>query len=532
MDAVRKIKLFDSTLRDGAQAEGISFTVEDKLRIVKKLDELGLDYVEAGNPGSNKKDMEFFKRMSEVPLSRVRLTAFGSTRRVGLSLHDDSNVLALLKAETPAVAIFGKAWDFHVKEVLKTTNGDNLEMIADTLSFFKAKGKEVFFDAEHFYDGYKSNPDYALEVCRQAAAAGADCVVLCDTNGGSLPLEIYEITRKVRSLLDPKVELGIHCHNDAGMAVANSLMAVQAGAVHVQGTFNGFGERCGNANLATILANLQLKQGFSCIPDDHLVQLTETSRFIDEVANLVHDERAPYVGKSAFVHKGGMHIDGVNKNSATFEHVNPESVGNERRFLISEQAGRGLILKKIQTIDASLQKNDPRTIQIVDALKRLENEGYQFEGAEASFQLRTLKVLDQYHPFFHLVHYQVIANRKEPHAEGVSMAVIKIQVDGKESITVAEGDGPINALDRALRKILMEFYPEVAAMRLADYKVRVLGDSTATAERVRVLIQSTDSTSQWTTVGVSSDIIEASWIALVDSFEYFLFQRRKAAFSR
>ncbi len=528
----KKIKLFDSTLRDGAQAEGISFTVEDKLRIVKKLDELGFDYVEAGNPGSNAKDMEFFNRISEISLQHIKLTAFGSTRRPGIKVEEDANVLALLKAQTPAVAIFGKSWDFHVSDVLRTTYEENLAMIYDTLSFFHGKGKEVVFDAEHFYDGYKNNSKYAIEVLKMAAKAGASCLALCDTNGGCTPSEVLKITSEVKEAManemDNGLELGIHVHNDGGMAVANSIMAVEAGVTHVQGTFNGFGERCGNANLCTILANLQLKMGYSCIPQENMAQITSVSHFIDEVANLVPDIRSPYVGKAAFGHKGGMHIDGVNKNSASFEHIDPEVVGNERRFLISEQAGRGLVLKKIQSIDPTLEKHDPRTTAISEELKRLESEGYQFEGAEASFQLRTLKLLGRYTPFFDLKHYQVTALNPGSEDNAGSTAVIKICVDDKESITAAEGDGPVNSLDTALRKVLAEFYPEVADMRLVDYKVRVMGDATATAEKVRVLIQSTDGNAIWTTVGVSTDIIEASWIALTDSLEYFLFQKRQA----
>lgn len=527
----KRIKIFDSTLRDGAQAEGISFTVDDKLRIVAKLDDLGVDYVEAGNPGSNQKDMEFFERVKAIKLKHVRLAAFGSTRRKGISVEEDDNVMALLKADTPAIVIFGKAWDFHVKEVLKTSNKENLNMIRETLSFFKEKGKEVIFDAEHFFDGYKANPTYAIEVCQEAAKAGATTIVLCDTNGGLLPLEILAVTQKVREALDSlqigNVEVGIHCHNDSGLAVANSLMAVESGATHVQGTFNGFGERCGNANLCTIIADLQLKKGFSCIPDENMVLLTETSRFIDEAANLLPDERSPYVGKCSFVHKGGMHIDGVNKNPQTFEHIDPTLVGNERRFLISEQAGRGLILKKIQKIDSTLEKNDPRTIAISNELKRLESQGYQFEGAEASFQIRTLKLLNRYVSHFNLKYFRVNVN--EPYIEDgySSTAVIKIQVDDKDEITAAEGDGPVNALDKALRRVLSIFYPSIQEMRLIDYKVRVIGDHNASASNVRVLIQSSDGNSIWSTVGVSKDIVEASWIALVDSVEYFLYKREQ-----
>lgn len=524
----RRIKIFDSTLRDGAQAQGISFSVEDKLRIVKKLDELGVDYVEAGNPGSNQKDQEFFDKAINMKFKHLRLAAFGSTRRKNCKVEDDQNVLALLNANTEAVVIFGKAWDFHVAEVLKTTNEENAKMISDTISFFKNKKKEVIFDAEHFFDGYKANSDFALEMCGVAAKAGASTITLCDTNGGTLPQELYEITKKVVSFvnnleLEHSCEVGIHCHNDAGVAVANSLMAVDAGATHVQGTFNGFGERCGNANLATIIGDLQLKQNYLCIPPQNMVLLMECSLFIDEVANIQPDIRAPYVGKCSFVHKGGMHIDGVNKNPLTFEHIDPSLVGNERRFLISEQAGRGLILKKIQRIDSTLDKSDEKTIAIIDELKRLESIGYQFEGAEASFQLRTLKLLNRFKPHFNLIYFRVNVN--EPYIEKgfSSTAVIKIKVDEKDEIMAAEGDGPVNALDMALRKVISSFYPQIQAMQLTDYKVRVIGDNVDSASKVRVLIESTDGNTVWSTVGVANDIVEASWIALVDAIEYYLY---------
>jgi 2-isopropylmalate synthase len=516
---MEKIIIYDSTLRDGAQAQGISFTVQDKLRIVEKLDRFGIDYIEAGNPGSNPKDIEFFEYVRKMELKNARLIAFGSTRRAGIEVKDDANVVSLLSADTDAVAIFGKSWDFHVTDVIKTTLPENLKMIYDTIKFFKDRGKIVVFDAEHFYDGYKNNPDYAMKSLDAAFDAGADCLCLCETNGGVFPNEIYDITRKVVEKYD--IMIGIHCHNDGGMAVANSIMGIQAGASHVQGTMNGIGERCGNANLCTIIPNLQLKSGLSCIPDGNMKELTRTARFISEVANIVHDERAPYVGSSAFAHKGGMHIDGVNKNPASFEHIEPELVGNARTFLMSEVAGRSTILKMITQVEPSITKTSSEAKQIIDRLKELEHEGYQFEGAESSFELVIRKMLGKYEPFFTLKEFKVMVN--EPSINSVnSSAMIKIQVGEQEEITAAEGDGPVNALDNALRKALERFYPQIREMKLSDYKVRVLDSTLATAAKVRVLIESTDGKDVWTTIGVSTDIIEASWKALVDSIEYKL----------
>ncbi len=516
---MHKVCIYDSTLRDGAQAEGISFSVEDKLKIVSKLDELGVSYIEAGNPGSNPKDLEFFQRVKHMKLNNIKLTAFGSTRRVGINVEDDNNVQSLLKADTPAVAIFGKSWDLHVQDILKTTLEENLSMIEDTIRFFKGKGKEVVFDAEHFFDGYKQNREYATQALQAAVDGGADSLVLCDTNGGCFPLEISEITKEVCKRFD--VPVGIHCHNDTGMAVANSIVAVQAGARQVQGTFNGFGERCGNADLCTIIPNLQIKLGIPCIAPDKIENITSAARFVSEIANVAHNERAPYVGNSSFAHKGGMHIDGVVKNPKTFEHIDPSLVGNERRFLMSEVAGRTTILSRINQVDASLTKNSPQTKQIVDRLKELEHQGYQFEGAESSFELVIRKELGKYKPFFDLNHFKVIVN--EPSREEFSSsALIKVNVNGEEEITAAEGDGPVNALDKAMRKALERFYPQLNKMRLTDFKVRVLDSKTATAAKVRVLIESSDGESVWNTIGVSTDIIEASWKALVDSIEYKL----------
>ncbi len=512
---MKKVTIFDSTLRDGAQAEGVSFSVEDKIKVVKALDELGISYIEAGNPGSNPKDLEFFERIKTVKLNNAKIAAFGSTRRRDISPAEDGNLQALLGAGTDTVAVFGKTWDFHVTDIINTSLQENLEMIYDTISYLKEKGREVIFDAEHFFDGYKNNPEYAMKALDAACQGGADCLCLCDTNGGTFPQEIFDITSKVADRFD--VAVGVHCHNDCGMAVANSVMAVQAGATHVQGVMTGFGERCGNANLSTIIPNLQCKLGYNCIPEENMSHLTHTAREVSEIANLKLSIREPYVGKCAFAHKGGMHVDGVCKNSKSFEHIDPSVVGNERRFLTSEVAGRTTILSMVQKINPRIEKNSPETSKIIDRLKELEYEGYQFEGADGAFELLVRKSLGKYKPFFELENFKIIGE----HGQTAS-AVIKVKVDGTEEITAAEGDGPVNALDKALRKALEVFYPALSAVHLTDYKVRVLDSNSATASKVRVLIESSDGEASWTTVGVSKDIIEASWIALVDSIEYKL----------
>ncbi len=515
----QKVDIFDSTLRDGAQAEGISFSVEDKLKIVRTLDKLGVSYIEAGNPVSNPKDIEFFDRVKKLTLRNAKLVAFGSTRRRDTKVDQDKNILSLLSTDTPVVAIFGKSWDFHVKKVIKTSLEENLNMIRDSIAFFKDKGKETIFDAEHFFDGYKSNPEYALSALKAAADAGADCLVLCDTNGACFPQEIYEIVKVVKNTFN--VDIGIHTHNDCGMAVANSIMAFEAGATHIQGTFTGFGERCGNANLSTIIPNLQLKRNVRCIPEENLKNLTYTARKISEIANVTLSGREPYVGNSAFAHKGGMHIDGVCKAPSSFEHIDPGLVGNKRRFLMSEVAGRNTVLEKIREIYPGVDKESRETENIIQRLKELEHQGYQFEGAESTFELVIRKQLGKYKPFFELEKFQLMT--EQPKLSGPSAtALIKVTVDNKSEITAAEGNGPVHALDRALRKALEVFYPELAHVHLTDYKVRVIDSNKATAAKVRVLIESTDGESVWTTVGVSTDIIEASWIALVDSIEFKL----------
>jgi len=515
----KMIDIFDSTLRDGAQAEGISFSVEDKLKIVKALDDLGIAYIEAGNPGSNPKDIEFFERMKTITLKSAKLTAFGSTRRKNISVEEDKNVQPLLDAGTPVVTIFGKAWDFHVTEIIRTTLEENERMVLETLSFFKKMGKEVIFDAEHFFDGYIANPEYAFRVLKAAVEGGADCLVLCDTNGGCFPNTVYEVVKKVRETF--KIKIGIHAHDDCGMAVANSIMAVEAGAEHVQGTYIGFGERCGNANLSTVIPNLQIKKGLYCITEDKLRDLTYTARKIAEISNISLNRRMPYVGNSAFAHKGGMHIDGVSKATASFEHIDPELVGNKRRFLMSEVSGRNTILEKIRELNPSIDKNSSETETIINKLKELEHQGYQFEGAESTFELVIRKQLGKYKPFFELEKFKLMTEQPTQNGSSAS-ALIKVKVDGKSEITAAEGIGPVHALDRALRKALEVFYPELSNVYLTDFKVRVIDSQKATAAKVRVLIESTDGETSWTTMGVSTDIIEASWIALVDSIEYKL----------
>lgn len=516
---------YDSTLRDGAQAQGVSFTVEDKLKIVQKLDDLGVGYIEAGNPGSNPKDLEFFERIASLKLKHAKIIAFGSTRRIGIKVEVDKNLQSLLSANTQAVAIFGKSWDYQVTDILRTTLAENLAMIGDTIAYLKAKGKEVVFDAEHFYDGYKANAEYAFATLQAAADAGADVLTLCDTNGGSFPNEIFDITQKVVARF-PQVAIGIHCHNDCEMAVANSMAAVQAGATQVQGTINGIGERCGNANLCSIIPNLQLKLGLNCIPQENITSLTYVARFVSEVANMPFNDKAPYVGNDAFSHKGGMHIDAVNKNPISYEHINPAQVGNERHILVSEVAGRGALLNKLQQIEPGLGKGSPDTIRVLEQLKTLEHEGYQFEGAESSFDLLMHKLLGKFEPFFSLKQYHV--SIFEPSADGLnSSATIHVNVNGVDANATAQGDGPVNALDKAMRSALVQFYPAINEIKLVDYKVRVLDSSQATAAKVRVIIESTDHQQSWTTIGVSTDIIEASWRALKDAVECKLLQSKR-----
>ncbi|WP_066872091.1 citramalate synthase [Clostridium mediterraneense] len=517
----KRIEIFDSTLRDGAQGQGISFSLQDKLKICKSLDDLGVDYIEAGNPGSNPKDMEFFNKIKEIKFNNAKIVAFGSTRRVGILASEDKNVKNLLAAGTETVVIFGKAWDFQVKDIIKTSLEENLLMIKDTIEFLVKNNRKVIFDAEHFFDGYKSNREYALKVLKTAIDAGVITVTLCDTNGGSICSEVEKIVRDVKENFN--INVGIHCHNDISMAVANSIIAVQAGVTHIQGTFLGIGERCGNANLSTIIPTLKLKMGYKLMEDYNLENLTKTARFIAEISNInIRDEEA-YIGSCAFAHKGGMHIDAVVKNPTAYEHISPESVGNRRRFLVSEVSGKATILKEIQKIFPAVSKEAEEVSSITQKLKELEYEGYQFEGAEGTVELVIRKTMGKYEPFFELNSFKTIGEQySELKNKYSSTAFVNISVDGKNQITAAEGDGPVNALDKALRAALEVFYPELKDVRLVDYKVRVLDTDAATDSRVRVLIESTDGKENWSTVGVSRDIIQASWIALVDSIEYKL----------
>ncbi|MEI6386836.1 MAG: citramalate synthase [Spirochaetota bacterium] len=514
-----RIEILDSTLRDGAQGEGISFSVADKLEVVRTLDGLCVDIIEAGNPASNPKDLDFFAEIKGLKLVNSRLAAFGSTRRKGERASEDSGLKSLLSADTGTVVIFGKSWDFHAVKILGATLDENLLMIEESIAFMKASGRRVVYDAEHFFDGYKANPEYALRTVAAAAKGGAECLVLCDTNGGSLPDLVRELTKKV--VAEFGIPVGIHAHNDSGLAVANSLAAVDGGALQVQGTLAGFGERCGNANLSTIVPNIRIKLGKECLSEESLAAITVSTRRVAEIANISFDEGMPYVGRRAFAHKGGMHIDAVMKDPVSFEHVEPPLVGNDRRFLASEVGGRSVILDKIRKIDPSLGKDSPSVALIVERLKEMERDGYQFEGADGSLELLMRKATGKYKPFFQLGHYRTIGEQPVADKAHCATALVKVEVEGVSEISAAEGDGPVNALDLALRKALERFYPNIASMRLVDFKVRVI-DSGATASAVRVLIESADQSGAWTTVGVSTDIIEASWIALVDSIEYKL----------
>ena len=515
-----KVEIFDSTLRDGAQGEGISFSVQDKLHIVRALDELGVAFIEAGNPGSNPKDLEFFGEVKKIKLENSALVAFGSTRRKDTAPADDPNLKSLLSADTEYVAIFGKTWDFHVTEILRATNEENLAMIRDTVSYLVSEGRKVVYDAEHFFDGYRANPKYAMETLKAAADGGAAVLVLCDTNGGSLPDDVRDLTSLV--VKEFGLPVGIHCHNDSGMAVANSLLSVRGGATQVQGTLLGFGERTGNANLSTIIADLELKMGIPCLPEGKLSSLTSIALRTAEIANINLESGMPYVGHNAFAHKAGMHIDAVTKNPKAYEQVAPDSVGNERTFLMSEVAGRSMVIEKIRKFDPAITKDSPVASQIVARLKELEHEGYQYEGAEGSFELLVRKNMGKYKPFFDLQYYKIIGEQPIGGTNTTAFAQIKIGVEGEMAITAGEGDGPVHALDVALRKALEKFYPGVRQIRLTDFKVRVLDSKSATAAKVRVLIESSDGEHVWSTVGVSTDLIEASWLALVDSFEFKL----------
>jgi len=523
----RFIKLYDTTLRDGTQGEGVAFSMEDKVRITQRLDALGIHYIEGGWPGSNPKDIRFFKRIQDVPLKQAKVAAFGSTRRAGVSASQDPNLQAILEARSPVATIFGKSWDFHVTHALQTTLPENLAMIGESVAYLRPHFEEVIYDAEHFFDGFKANREYALESLGAAEAAGAHCLVLCDTNGGTLPQDLVEIIREVRQRT--KTPLGIHVHNDAECAVANSIAAIMEGADHVQGTINGYGERCGNANLCSVIPNLMLKLGLHCLPEGNLREMRDVSRFVSELANRNPWQHQPYVGDSAFAHKGGIHVSAVLKHPETYEHINPEKVGNHRRVLVSELAGTSNILWKAQEYGIDLQKDTPDTRRILQTLKQMEDQGYLFEGAEASFELLMERALGQHRPYFELQGYRVIVEEQNADAEPVAEATVRLRVKGIEEHTAASGNGPVNALDHALRKALEEFYPGLKEMTLLDYKVRILDEHKATAAKTRVLITSGDGDETWGTVGVADNIIEASWQALVDSIEYKLRRDERAA---
>ncbi len=515
-DEMKKIEIYDTTLRDGAQGESVAFTIKDKIRIVEKLDEFGIDFVEGGWPGSNPKDVSFFNKVKNRKFENIKIVAFGSTRRKNFSADTDPFLKKLLESGVEVITIFGKSWDLHVKEVFRISPSENLDMIEDSVRFLRKEGRRVFFDAEHFFDGYKENPDYALKTLAAAESAGAEKIILCDTNGGSLPFEIEKIIGKVVSVTG--IPLGIHTHNDSGLAVSNSITAVKAGAVQVQGTINGIGERCGNGDLSVIIPILQLKMGYTCVDSQNLARLTEVSRFVYETANMIPPSSQPFVGMSAFAHKGGVHVDAVNKNPVTYEHVDPVRVGNKRRVLISELSGKSTILQKAKKYNLD---NDPVSIKkILDTVTSLENAGYQFEAAEGSFDIMVRKTLGEYRKLFTVEGFRVIVEKRGKRV--VSEATVKIRVGKTVEHTASEGNGPVNALDNALRKALVKFYPEIETIKLTDYKVRILHPEEATAAVTRVVIETTDEDGMWGTIGVSENIIEASWKALIDSVEYKL----------
>ncbi|MFC1704425.1 citramalate synthase [Candidatus Omnitrophota bacterium] len=519
------VKLYDTTLRDGAQTEGISYSAHDKIRIAQKLDALGIHFIEGGWPGSNPKDREFFKQMKKIKLKKSKLVAFGSTRRANVTARTDKNLKELLASGARVVTIFGKSWDLHVRNVLKVSLEDNLAIISDSVQFLKSKGVTVFYDAEHFFDAYKANAEYALKTLQAAQSAGADALVLCDTNGGTLSKDLSRIITQVSSKTNSP--LGIHVHNDLGLAVANSITAVELGCTQVQGTFNGYGERCGNADLCIIIGILKTKMDIDCIPSKNLKELTEASYFISEISNVKHQDNQPFVGLSAFAHKGGVHIDAMKKDPKTYEHLDPHVVGNRRRFLVSELAGKVPIVLKAKEIELDLDKQSAKTKKILKLLQELEHQGYQFEAADASFELFMKRAFKKYKKFFELEGFKVIVEKRSDNRV-LAEATIRVKVNKKERYTAAEGDGPVNALDNALRNALNEFYPNLAKMHLSDFKVRVLNAKVGTAAKVRVLIESQDEADSWTTVGVHENIIEASWQALVDSIEYKLLKDKRA----
>lgn len=524
---MRRIQIYDTTLRDGSQGEGVNFSLQDKLQLAQKLDSLGFDMIEGGYPLSNQKDEEFFQRVRDLDLQHAQIAAFGMTRRRGVAAEDDVGMQALRDSLAPVITIVGKTWDLHVTEILRVDLEENLAMIRDSVAFLRAEGRRVVYDAEHFFDGFAANPDYALQTLQAAAEAGAEIAVLCDTNGGSLPEHIEGSIRATQSALS--IPLGIHCHNDSDLATANSLAAVECGAIQVQGTINGIGERCGNADLIAVVANLTIKKGYEALHTGGVKRLTELSRYAYELSNMNFRSGQPFVGTSAFAHKGGMHVHAVNRLANSYEHIEPERVGNERRVLVSELSGRSNIVAK--TTRYRLNQDGDLMKRILESVQQLENEGYQFEAAEASFDLLVKKIAGNYEPQFQRIHYRVNVEtgerpaRPDVNAElPLTEATVKLQVGSRLEHVVGEGDGPVNALDTALRKALLPSFPALQAMKLMDYKVRVINSTEGTAARVRVVIESKDEHDVWSTVGVSENIIEASWIALVDSFEYKIFK--------
>ena len=532
IDPSTRLWIYDTTLRDGTQREGLSVSIEDKLQIARQLDQLGIPFIEGGWPGANPKDVQFFWQLKEQPLQNSELVAFCSTRRPNMTAAEDQLLQAILAAGTRWVAIFGKSWDLHVTQGLKTTLEENLAMIRDTIEYLRSQGRRVIYDAEHWFDGYKHNREYALKTLVSAIAAGAEWLVLCDTNGGTLPHEVGAIVRDVVKVVAasenvPTPQIGIHTHNDSDTAVANALAAVIEGARMVQGTINGYGERCGNANLCSLIPNLQLKLGYQCLEEKQLAQLTSASRFISEVVNLAPDEHAAFVGRSAFAHKGGMHVSAVERNPLTYEHIQPEQIGNSRRIVISDQAGISNVLAKARTFGIELDKQNPAARQILQKLKDLESEGYQFEAAEASFDLLMRHALGKRQQLFEIKGFQVhcdFGQTKETQTSN-ALATVKVAVDNQDILEAAEGNGPVAALDAALRKALVKFYPQIAEFELTDYKVRILDGNSGTAAKTRVLVESRNAHQRWTTVGVSTNILEASYQAVVEGLEYGLLQQ-------
>jgi 2-isopropylmalate synthase len=514
-----KIYLYDTTLRDGTQREGISLSLDDKLKIAKKLDEFGIDYIEGGWPGSNPKDVEFFQRVPALNLRQAKITAFGSTRRKGVTPEEDANLRLLLEANTPVITLVGKSWDLHVTDVLEASLEENLAMIGESVAYCKSFSKEVVYDAEHFFDGYKANPEYALATVKSAVLNGADSVALCDTNGGTLPWEVADMVNDVRQQLGPKVQIGIHTHDDGECAVANTLTAVRCGATQIQGTINGYGERVANANLCSLIPDLQLKMGYECVSEEQLARLTELSRYVAEVANLDHDDHQPFVGKSAFAHKGGIHVAAMLKNPLSYQHIEPQRVGNQQRSVVSELAGRGNLVDKAAQFGIHTEGLDLRGV--LQQIKVLEAAGFTFEGAEASVELMLRRTHPAYVPPFEVIDYRVDVQQRRGRGLNAE-AIVKVRVGPKRMHTVAEGNGPVNALDAALRKALVDVYPILSGVKLVDYKVRILDGENATAATTRVLIDTRLGNKSWSTVGASTNIIEASWQALADSMEYAL----------